>query len=268
MTAIVGVAALDSVFGNHYIHLDAKSNVFWCALCSHVAFHDEVSDQPEAVLTQPPPPPQASPCVALLGSDPMEALRHIQSPSHLTRVELHLLHLQEFCPIELNGIAMLLDHHVIFPASFFGPGRLLYDDTLGMAIAPDITGAVKLFPNHRYTVAQMMIPDVHRVPDTVRCRRRNAYVYVQQRHREHCGVAPLLPDAELASTPMGPSHLLLYEAQHRSLHEGHYRSRRCIARGDRYRKLRAELTAQREKRRKRLRKARREERKKRREKEK
>lgn len=82
---------------------------------------------------------------------------HISSPHHIALAEEQrlLLCVEESLPIELNGISMLLDHHMVFPNAMFGEGRQLYDMTVGAVKVPDHIGAVYLQPYHRYCVVQI-----------------------------------------------------------------------------------------------------------------
>ena len=86
----------------------------------------------------------------------LEAVQaHISSPHHLALAEeAFLMCVESMLPVELNGIPMLLDHNLIFPAAMFGPGRQLYDLSLQALKVPDSIGAVQLQPYHRYLVTE------------------------------------------------------------------------------------------------------------------
>ncbi|KPI86897.1 hypothetical protein ABL78_4031 [Leptomonas seymouri] len=83
-----------------------------------------------------------------------------------TRLHLHLYEhrtqegLRHWCPVELHGYRMLLNHHCVYPARMFGDGRLLMDFTIagGMLLGQDVCGGVKLWPQHRYAAAELVLP--------------------------------------------------------------------------------------------------------------
>lgn len=88
-------------------------------------------------------------------------LDHCASRLHLHLYEHHTQEgLRQWCPVELHGYRMLLDHHCVYPARMFGNGRLLMDVTIagGMLLGQDVCGGVKLWPQHRYSAAELVLP--------------------------------------------------------------------------------------------------------------
>ena len=97
-------------------------------------------------------------CGPRMRLDPAEIAAHIKSKSHLAAVNAHYgLHEEEMCPVTINGIKMLLDNHVIFPDTMFGPGAIVWDDDIHMGIAVDACGGVRLRPHRRYRILMMAI---------------------------------------------------------------------------------------------------------------
>jgi hypothetical protein len=98
-----------------------------------------------------------------------DVFEHIASTKHLDRVEAGDpssstcgLAGQEWIPVEINGMPMVLDCHVVYPATMFGSGRVLYDHSLGAVVAPDICGGVRLLPRHSYSVCAFVLPSEER----------------------------------------------------------------------------------------------------------
>jgi hypothetical protein len=88
-------------------------------------------------------------------------LEHCATRLHLLLYEHHTQDgLRQWCPVELHGYRMLLNHHCVYPARMFGDGRLLMDCTIvgGMLLGQDVCGGVKLWPQHRYVAAELVLP--------------------------------------------------------------------------------------------------------------
>nr|CCC90377.1 unnamed protein product [Trypanosoma congolense IL3000] len=112
---------------------DEVADVLWCSLCTN-----------------------SEKLVVLSGSTVEKVLEHCK-----TRRHLHLMQdvtmKKHHCPVEINGRKILLDHICIYPATMFGRGKMLLDDTLGCVIAVDVCGGVKLVPRHKYTVVEFVL---------------------------------------------------------------------------------------------------------------
>lgn len=127
------------------IVFDSSTKMWVCSLCSTV--------EKTVVLTIAPKILEEVSSTVVVHS----FFDHVASQQHCDSIE-RKMGIAEFCPVELNGAKLLLDHHIVYPNSMFGSGSLLFDDTLHCIVAHDICGGVKLIPNHRYTVVQFEIP--------------------------------------------------------------------------------------------------------------
>ena len=130
------------------IRRDESTGLFWCALCC-ISNVDTQDNAPHACSTSPP---------FVIGYMSADVRRHLGSSEHVGNVEVSELAVEEFCLVEINGIRMALDHHVVFPAAMFGAGRTLYDETVGCLLTVDACGGITLFSQHRYTVVELMLP--------------------------------------------------------------------------------------------------------------
>ncbi|KPA86032.1 hypothetical protein ABB37_00306 [Leptomonas pyrrhocoris] len=114
--------------------------------------------QPRA--TEPTAPSSSSHVVSVRATK--EAiLAHCATRTHLHLYEHHTQEdLRHWCPVELHGYRMLLNHHCVYPARMFGDGRLLMDFTIagGMLLGQDVCGGVKLWPQHRYAAVELVLP--------------------------------------------------------------------------------------------------------------
>jgi hypothetical protein len=130
------------------IQRDSATDLYWCGLCAG---------------TDPCGRPEDSQ-LALIGYMTADVVRHLGSSGHVGRVEVRDLCIEEFCPVEINGIRMALDNHAVFPSAMFGTGRTLYDETIGCLLTVDACGGISLFPQHRYTIVDLAIPEEARDP--------------------------------------------------------------------------------------------------------
>ncbi|EPY17980.1 hypothetical protein STCU_10279 [Strigomonas culicis] len=131
-------ARLAQQFAVQGVTCDAAEQQLFCAMCQGAAGGARV-------------PLEASAEAVLL---------HCSGRAHLVAYEqIHAEVLREWCPVELHGHRMLLDHHCVYPRAMFGPGRLLMDDSIanGMLLAEDVCGGVALLPLHRYTVTELAL---------------------------------------------------------------------------------------------------------------
>jgi hypothetical protein len=96
--------------------------------------------------------------------EPWQVATHVQLKTHAEAIEAREGISTDGVPITLNGQPMLFDTSCIFPRTIFGAGRMLYDDTLGCLLTPDITGAVDLRANHEYTVVEFEL--LHAAPES------------------------------------------------------------------------------------------------------
>ncbi|KAG8346550.1 hypothetical protein TRVL_02617 [Trypanosoma vivax] len=120
---------------------EESSDTLWCSLCT--------TAQKLEIITAP---------------TKENVLEHCKQKRHLLCMEKEMLK-EYYCPVEINGRRMLLDHNCIYPAVMFGRGRMLLDDTLGCIMAVDVCGGVKLIPRHKYTVVELIIsPSTAPVP--------------------------------------------------------------------------------------------------------
>jgi len=93
------------------------------------------------------------PCVVVIGWSALDLECHLASAEHLSNLEVAVLHVSEFLPVMINNAQMLHHVDVVFPSAMFGlRGVILYDKCFGMALSPDVSGAVRLYPYHRYRV--------------------------------------------------------------------------------------------------------------------
>lgn len=102
-----------------------------------------------------------SPSPVIIASTKNAVLEHCAARLHLHLYEHGTqANLRHWCPVELHGYRMLLNHHCVYPAHMFGNGRLLMDLTIagGMLIGQDVCGGVKLWPQHRYAAAELVLP--------------------------------------------------------------------------------------------------------------
>ncbi|GET92631.1 hypothetical protein, conserved [Leishmania tarentolae] len=102
-----------------------------------------------------------SPSLCTLEATKEAVLAHCSTRIHLYLYEYHVQNeLQHWCGVELHGYRMLLNHHCIYPSRMFGDGRLLMDTSIsgGMLLGVDVCGGVKLWPQHQYTVVELILP--------------------------------------------------------------------------------------------------------------
>jgi hypothetical protein len=133
-------------------------------------------------------------CGVCLHSPPLQLadiIAHIDSAEHQENFLQHAGAAQddEGCDVLLNGIRMILDNHVIFPHTMFGPGAALFDETLKVLISTDACGGVRLRPRHSYTVIRLSIPMETSVFAHVaerKTRTPSSYFGIHRRFRE-CG---------------------------------------------------------------------------------
>ncbi|EAN90750.1 hypothetical protein, conserved [Trypanosoma cruzi] len=121
-------------FRRQGIRYEEASGILWCSLCTNAKGLEIIEVESKDSV-----------------------LEHCALKRHLIFMEKQLA-MDQYCPVEINGCYMLLDHHCVYPAVMFGRGRLLLDDTLGCLIPEDVCGGVKLFPRHKYTVVELIIP--------------------------------------------------------------------------------------------------------------
>lgn len=148
------VAACASQFQTQGMRYEATSNRLWCALCT--TGKGAASRCPDATAV-----PSLEELLCVVGSTAEDVLAHCATREHLLRFErIRLSGLQHWCPVELHGERVLLSHHCIYPSRVFGPGRILLDETIagGVLLGHDVCGGVRLWPHHRYTVVEMLLP--------------------------------------------------------------------------------------------------------------
>ncbi|RNE97238.1 hypothetical protein TraAM80_09419 [Trypanosoma rangeli] len=121
-------------FRNQGIRYEDTSGILWCSLCTNAKGLDIIE-----VISKD--------CI----------LEHCALKRHMLLME-KVLAIAQYCPVEIHGRYMLLDHHCVYPTVMFGKGRLLLDETLGCLIPEDVCGGVKLVPRHKYTVVELVIP--------------------------------------------------------------------------------------------------------------
>ncbi|CAJ1012047.1 hypothetical protein Q4I28_007360 [Leishmania naiffi] len=99
--------------------------------------------------------------LCILEATKESVLAHCATRTHLYLYEYYVQNeLQHWCAVELHGYRMLLSHHCVYPSRMFGDGRLLMDTSIsgGMLLGVDICGGVKLWPQHQYTVVELILP--------------------------------------------------------------------------------------------------------------
>ncbi|CUG06405.1 Hypothetical protein, putative [Bodo saltans] len=191
---------------DHCIQLDDASKFYWCGLCSVAA---SVESSWDRVV------------VHMIGRDTDDVIDHISSLHHVSALEVHVLQVAEFLPVTINGIAMLLDHHCIFPHTMFGPGCFVYDQTLGMLLTVDICGAVRLFPNHHYLVSRFLVPPHDAADDEfVANKTQNWVIERDQLHQRPYGAMGT------AAVPLGPPQQRLVRFRIAALREAAFRAKR------------------------------------------
>ncbi|KAG5466709.1 hypothetical protein LSCM1_00881 [Leishmania martiniquensis] len=102
-----------------------------------------------------------SPSLCRLEATKEAVLAHCATRIHLYLYEYHVQNaLQHWCAVELHGYRMLLNHHCVYPSRMFGDSRLLMDTSIsgGMLLGVDVCGGVKLWPQHQYTVVELILP--------------------------------------------------------------------------------------------------------------
>jgi hypothetical protein len=191
---------------DHGIQFDPESGYYWCGLCSVAASVECVCERM---------------IVHMIGLDTDDVVDHLASLDHVSAMEVHVLQIAEFLPVTINGIAMLLDHHCIFPRTMFGAGCSMYDQTLGMLLTVDICGAVRLFPNHNYLVSRLLVPP-HDAPEREFVANK-AHNWVIDRDQ-----GPLRPHGATgtAAVPLGPSQQRLVRFRIAALREATFRAKR------------------------------------------
>ncbi|RNF02763.1 uncharacterized protein Tco025E_08365 [Trypanosoma conorhini] len=128
-------------FRSQGIRYEDTSGFLWCSLCT-------TAEGPGIIEVA------SKDCV----------LEHCALKRHMLLME-KMFAIAQYCPVEINGRYMLLDHHCVYPTAMFGKGRLLLDETLGCLISEDVCGGVKVFPRHKYTVVELVIcPSSVRLP--------------------------------------------------------------------------------------------------------
>lgn len=171
---------LAALFTKQGIQYHSESNVLWCSYCTayferlpvgratttateigdkETELHTKLTHfQSEATVDERGS--SANPLCIVEGTKE-GILAHCATREHLLLYEQHTQDgLKQWCPVDLHGCRVLLDHHCIYPSQMFGRGRILMDDTIcrGMLLATDVCGGVKLFPQHRYSVIELVLP--------------------------------------------------------------------------------------------------------------
>ena len=95
---------------------------------------------------------------------PFEVTEHVRTSSHTIAKDESENIPSHGCPIVLHGRPLLLDHHVIFVDTMFGKNVMLFDDTIGAIVLPDITLGVQLCPGHEYSLVKFRMVQ-HSSPD-------------------------------------------------------------------------------------------------------
>ncbi|KAG5466157.1 hypothetical protein LSCM4_01300 [Leishmania orientalis] len=115
-------------------------------------------------------------------------LAHCATRIHLYLYEYHAQNgLQHWCAVELHGYRMLLNHHCVYPSRMFGEGRLLMDTSIsgGMLLGVDVCGGVKLWPQHRYTAVELILPSARSGVREVLVPSRAVFSAEEESHREN-----------------------------------------------------------------------------------
>ncbi|ORC84107.1 uncharacterized protein TM35_000491130 [Trypanosoma theileri] len=121
-------------FEKQGLQYEESSGILWCSLCT-----------------------SSEGLVVIEKATKEDVLEHCKLKRHMIAMEKEIA-IEQYCPVEINGRQMLLDHHCIYPARMFGKGTVILDETLGYIIAEDVCGGVKLIPRHKYTVVELIIP--------------------------------------------------------------------------------------------------------------
>ncbi|KAK7198160.1 hypothetical protein NESM_000772700 [Novymonas esmeraldas] len=157
------------------------SQRLWCSFCTE--YNESTANRNDVHCAGSDPahlssPPGRSPCdrdapdsrrpsipasssVCTMEATMAAVLAHCATRTHLHLYEHHVQHgLQHWCPVEMHSYRMLLNHHCIYPARMFGAGRLIMDASIsgGMLLGVDVCGGVKLWPQHRYTAVEFILP--------------------------------------------------------------------------------------------------------------
>lgn len=204
-TAAAAVSALAEQFQIQGIRHEPHTNQLWCALCTVASpaatsesNNNNDSDGNDTETnntnrnsssgcggrkrsrggkrsTSPSPPQQRlEDFLCLVGRTTAAVLSHCSTRAHLLQFEASRLHgLQHWCPVQLHGERVLLDHHCLYPSQSFGPGRMISDETMGggTLLGQDVCGGVRLWPRHRYVVVELVLPQAGafvtraRIPD-------------------------------------------------------------------------------------------------------
>lgn len=137
--------ALSVQYAAQGIHWEEITRTLWCALCTAHVIKD----------THVP----LNSCLVTVGNSEKDIRMHCATKDHLLRYEeKNAVH--HGCPVEIHGHKMILENHCVYPATAFGPGRMLMDISLAhkCLLAQDVCGAIKLTPHHQYLLTEFIIP--------------------------------------------------------------------------------------------------------------
>lgn len=148
--------ALTEKYAVQGIQLEPHSGLLWCSRCTT----QRVREMPPRSSRTPGEDVRPR-FLSIVGHTEADIRQHCATREHLLLFEAqHESGLRQWCPVQLHGRHVLLDHHCIYPAQVFGEGRMLMDDTVagGMLLAEDVCGGVKLWPQHKYTAVELVLP--------------------------------------------------------------------------------------------------------------
>lgn len=148
---------LSTLFSSQGIQWEPKVQLLWCLLCTTFQIatcgclpaNGGENSSSEQLLVK-------------VGNSRAEVLKHCSTREHLLRFEEsnNSQPLDHGVAVEIHGQQMLLANHCLYPSSCFGSGRVLIDETLAerSVLGEDVCGGVKLLPYHRYSIAELVLP--------------------------------------------------------------------------------------------------------------
>lgn len=148
---------LSTIFASQGVQWEPKARVLWCLLCtSHrISFSFETKDRDDSFSP-------SSQLLVRVGSSKSDVLKHCSTREHLLRFEEgnDSPPMDHGLPVEIHGQQMLLLNHCLYPSSCFGAGKVIIDESLSerSILGQDACGGVKLLPYHRYSVAELILP--------------------------------------------------------------------------------------------------------------
>lgn len=148
---------LSIIFASQGIQWEPKARVLWCLLCTahriSFSFATNNYDDSFSPLSQ---------LLVRVGSSKSDVLKHCSTREHLLRFEEgnDSPPVDHGLPVEIHGQQILMLNHCLYPSSCIGAGRVIIDESLAerSILGQDACGGVKLLPYHRYSVAELILP--------------------------------------------------------------------------------------------------------------